>query len=162
MRLTRMGRFDMGDKAARPLVAVHADSPAVGREAREGNGARGERQMAALRRVPKLLRFVPGPAQDVRAYYLVLQYWLAVGGERREPGALPGVALRRSRATRAPPRRRGREYPDVGVYHPDLPGRVADDAGRCRRGPARRGRRAVGLLLMRSYVLAGNTRTTTR
>ncbi len=33
--------------------------------------------MAMLRRMPKLLRFIPGTAQDVRAYFLTLQYWLA-------------------------------------------------------------------------------------
>ena len=47
------------------------------------------------------------------------------------------------------------EYPEVGVYHPRMPGRHR----RARRGAARRagGRGTVGLLLMRSYVLAGNT-----
>ena len=30
-----------------------------------------------LRRLPKILRFIPGTAQDVRAYFLTLQYWLA-------------------------------------------------------------------------------------
>ena len=34
-------------------------------------------QMKMLRRLPKLLRFIPGTAQDVRAYFLTLQYWLA-------------------------------------------------------------------------------------
>ena len=37
----------------------------------------GARQMKMLRRLPKLLRFIPGTAQDVRAYFLTLQYWLA-------------------------------------------------------------------------------------
>ena len=33
--------------------------------------------MKMLRRLPKMLRFIPGTAQDVRAYFLTLQYWLA-------------------------------------------------------------------------------------
>ncbi len=33
--------------------------------------------MTMLRRLPRLLRFIPGTAQDVRAYFLTLQYWLA-------------------------------------------------------------------------------------
>jgi magnesium chelatase subunit H len=33
--------------------------------------------MSALRTLPSLLRFIPGTAQDVRAYLLLLQYWLA-------------------------------------------------------------------------------------
>ena len=30
-----------------------------------------------LKQLPKLLRFIPGTAQDVRAYFLSLQYWLS-------------------------------------------------------------------------------------
>ncbi len=30
-----------------------------------------------LKRIPKILRFIPGTAQDVRAYFLSMQYWLA-------------------------------------------------------------------------------------
>ena len=33
--------------------------------------------MKMLRRIPKILRFMPGAAQDVRAYFLSIQYWLA-------------------------------------------------------------------------------------
>ncbi len=33
--------------------------------------------MTMLRRIPQILRFIPGTAQDVRAYFLTLQYWLA-------------------------------------------------------------------------------------
>ncbi len=44
---------------------------------KEGAPNSGAAQMAVLRRLPKLLKFVPGTAQDVRAYFLTLQYWLA-------------------------------------------------------------------------------------
>ena len=33
--------------------------------------------MAMLRTLPKLLRFIPGKAQELRAYFLTLQYWLS-------------------------------------------------------------------------------------
>ena len=33
--------------------------------------------MTALKAMPKLLKFIPGPAQDVRVYLLSIQYWLA-------------------------------------------------------------------------------------
>ena len=36
----------------------------------------GEKQMALLRRLPKILRFIPGKAQDLRAWFLTMQYWL--------------------------------------------------------------------------------------
>ena len=41
----------------------------------------GKGQMAVLRRLPKLLKFVPGTAQDVRAYFLTMQYWLAASDD---------------------------------------------------------------------------------
>ncbi|MEE3110203.1 MAG: cobaltochelatase subunit CobN, partial [Pseudomonadota bacterium] len=44
-------------------------------------------------------------------------------------------------------------YPDVGLYHPDLPGGFSEDPTALRLGEGPR----VGLLLMRSYLLAGNT-----
>ena len=37
----------------------------------------GEKQMAILRQIPRILRFIPGKAQDLRAYFLSMQYWLA-------------------------------------------------------------------------------------
>jgi magnesium chelatase subunit H len=52
-----------------------------------------------------------------------------------------------------------REYPDVGVYHPRLPDRVAEHVDLIPRtaAPGRPARGTVGLLVLRSYLLAGNT-----
>ena len=44
-------------------------------------------------------------------------------------------------------------YPDVGLYHPTLPGGFSEDPTALPLGEGPR----VGLLLMRSYLLAGNT-----
>ena len=94
----------------------------------------GAEQMKMLRRLPKLLRFIPGTAQDVRAYFLALQYWLAGSEENLAnlvrmlvqryaagPRAGAGKALRVS-----PPLR----YPEVGLYHPRAPGRVVEKAAK--------------------------------
>jgi magnesium chelatase subunit H len=43
---------------------------------RKPSPASGEKQMALLRRLPKILRFIPGKAQDLRAWFLSMQYWL--------------------------------------------------------------------------------------
>ena len=115
--------------------------------------------MKMLRRLPRLLRFMPGTAQDVRAYFLTLQYWLAGSDDnianmvrllvdRYADG--PRRGLRGTVAAAAPT-----EYPDIGVYHPSIKGRIAERADKL---PAARGDAAgtVGLLVMRSYVLAGN------
>jgi magnesium chelatase subunit H len=82
-------------------------------QAQDGkNASRGAKQMAMLRRLPKLLRFIPGTAQDVRAYFLTAA--VLAGGLRREHrqhGAHPGRAAtpRRPRENlrgRSRPRRR--------------------------------------------------------
>jgi magnesium chelatase subunit H len=163
MRLTRMGRFSMGGpRADAEEEGGSAWSPAaIFRRLRGSRTDRttGEAQVRQLRRVPQLLRFVPGTAQDVRAYYLVLQYWLA-GSEGNLADLVRHLVHRyaaseaiRKRVKPGPPA----EYPETGVYHPELPGnRMAEDPDAVlRRGDA--ARPVVGLLLMRSYLLAGNT-----
>ena len=122
--------------------------------------------MILLRRLPQLLRFVPGTAQDLRAYFLAMQYWLA-GSEDNMASLVQHLVGRYADG----PRRQLRDavhaaapvaYPDVGVYHPRMPGRIAASA-RALPGvvqstvPSDRGRGTVGLLLLRSYLLAGNT-----
>ncbi|MBE7212753.1 MAG: cobaltochelatase subunit CobN, partial [Gluconacetobacter diazotrophicus] len=120
-----------------------------------------EKQMRMLRRLPKLLRFIPGAAQDARAYFLSMQYWLA-GSEENIARLLRLLAIRYGGA--ALPALPGRaetptEYPATGLYHPRLEhpalGRIAEDAAALPSRPEPVG--TVGVLLMRSYVLAGNT-----
>jgi magnesium chelatase subunit H len=48
-----------------------------GSSKKPGEQSSGAKQMAMLKRLPKILRFIPGTAQDVRAYFLTLQYWLS-------------------------------------------------------------------------------------
>jgi magnesium chelatase subunit H len=72
VKLTRMGRFSMDGKQSGPMALLKRLRGAK----KEGRTA-GADQMKMLRRIPQLLRFIPGAAQDVRAYFLTLQYWLA-------------------------------------------------------------------------------------
>jgi magnesium chelatase subunit H len=154
VKLTRLGRLNMdGSKRG----AFDFLKKLRGRKPNETGGAS---QLAMLRRLPKILRFLPGSAQDLRAYFLTLQYWLAGSDEnvanlvrclinRYASGA--HAQLRGALTVEAPI-----EYPDVGVYHPRLKGRVSASTQGLPEPPgARRG--VVGLLLMRSYILAGNT-----
>ncbi len=71
VRLTRVGRFDMSKEAGGALAWLKR------LRGKTGSGTSGQGQMKMLRQLPKLLRFIPGTAQDVRAYFLALQYWLA-------------------------------------------------------------------------------------
>ena len=161
-RQTKLGRFSMlGGEDRSPFSPIGLLKKLRGN--REDGKSSGERQMAALRRLPKLLRFVPGTAQDVRAYFVTIQYWL--GGTDTNVANMVRYhvdryasgprAVYRAKLTVAEPE----TYPEVGVWHPELPGRgLAGDAGAL---PGMRRRDAagtVGLLLGRSYLLAGNTR----
>ncbi|MEM8626945.1 MAG: magnesium chelatase subunit H, partial [Pseudomonadota bacterium] len=196
IKQTRLGRFDMGqpDGTVMGLLkilrggakkgVIDPDAPPKrgtlqADDHAPSGGSSGAGQMAMLRRLPKILRFIPGKAQDVRAYFLAMQYWLAgsndnlaalclflmdryAGGERSElRGALtvPEPII----------------YPDVGVYHPRMAARLSEtlsdlpgfDTGFEARSDTRAGTPAatqsgrqskapptVGLLIMRSYLLA--------
>ena len=73
VKLTRIGRFNMDGTQRSPLDFL--------KKLRGGGKGKppsvGAKQMAMLRRIPRILRFIPGAAQDVRAYFLTLQYLLA-------------------------------------------------------------------------------------
>ena len=117
MRLTRMGRFRMDTEATGALALLkrmRGGGDKTGRSA-------GAQQMTMLRRLPRLLRFIPGTAQDVRAYFLTLQYWLA-GSETNLARMMAFLihryagdthAAMRDTLTYEPPL----EYPDTGLYH---------------------------------------------
>ena len=153
-KLTKLGRFDMSQEATGALAMLKR-LRGGGKEG--GKPASGQKQMKMLRRLPKLMKFIPGTAQDVRTYFLALQYWLAgsdenlaslvrmlvsryAGGERRAlQGTLPAAAPV--------------EYPEVGLYHPRVPNRVFE---RLDQLPKAGLSGTVGLLLLRSYLISGN------
>ncbi len=156
MRLTRLGRFNMAGEAKGVMALLKR---LRGSSKKDGNPAAssGRGQMKMLRELPKLLRFIPGTAQDVRAYFLALQYWLA-GSEANLANLIRMLVHRYAAGARqalagtlkvAPPV----EYPDVGLYHPAVKGGVTE---RLEALPAPGAAGRVGVLLMRSYVLAGN------
>ena len=153
-RLTRMGRLSM--------TSSRGGSPFMAALRRLKPGSRGDkvshsgrRQMSLLKKLPRLLRLIPGPAQDLRAYFLTMQYWLA-GSDENVVSLIRFLVDRygqresaRSRKVPLP-----RSYPAVGLYHPDLNGGLTESPEDL---PTRPGPR-VGVLLMRSNLLAGNTR----
>ena len=167
MKLTRMGKFTMDSSPSGPLAFLKRlrGKPEATTDEAGSRASAGAKQMRMLRRLPKILRFIPGTAQDVRAYFLTLQYWLAgsdqnVGHmvrflvDRYADGARRG--LRGVAKTQDPV-----EYAEVGVYHPRMKHKAA--SGRLAAtldalpSVATTGKRGtVGLLLMRSYLLAGN------
>jgi magnesium chelatase subunit H len=150
VRLTRMGGYSM----SKPASGMMAVLKKLKGSAKPGSGDSGGKQMRMLRRLPKILKFIPGTAQDLRAYFLTMQYWLAgsddnvvqmvralvdryADGPRRE--------LRGTMAAKAPA-----EYPEVGLYHS---GRIFEELKDLPRAKGA----AVGLLMLRSYILARDT-----
>ena len=150
VRLTRMGSYSMS-KPASGLMAALKKLRGSGKPGAGG----GDKQMRMLRRLPKILKFIPGTAQDVRAYFLTLQYWLAGSDEnvvqmiralvdRYADG--PRRALRGTMPAKAPA-----AYPEVGLYHR---GAIHESLDALPKGS---GRGTVGLLMLRSYILARDT-----
>ncbi|MGL4573692.1 MAG: magnesium chelatase subunit H [Burkholderiaceae bacterium] len=156
-KLTRMGRFDMEAPASGPMALLKRL-----RGNKPKTGSAGAQQMKMLRRLPQILRYIPGTAQDVRAYFLALQYWL--GGSEENVSNLVCLLVDRY-ATGARAQLRGVlkvappvEYPEVGVYHPRLANRLSEVITELPVVvPANKATGRVGLLLLRSYLLAGNT-----
>jgi magnesium chelatase subunit H len=161
VKLTRAGKFNMAAQSHGIVALLKRLRGSSGKSTQSS----GQGQMKMLRQLPRLLRFIPGTAQDVRAYFLTLQYWLGCSEanitnmvrllvERYADG--PRRILRGAIKSKPPI-----DYPDVGVYHPRLKQRMAERSEllpgpALKTGTAERG--TVGLLIMRSYLLAGNAK----
>jgi magnesium chelatase subunit H len=158
IKLTKLGgfRMDLPQRGPLALLKKLRGSP----KTPGSNASSGAGQMAMLRRLPKILRLIPGKAQDVRAYFLTMQYWLA--GSEANVGNMvrflvnryasgERLALRGALGAALPT-----EYPEVGLYHPRIKGRMAESSNAVPSAPPGC-IGTVGLLVLRSYVLAGDT-----
>ena len=153
VRLTRLGKFSMDGTQSGPMSLLKRL-----RGGKKKTATAGADQMKMLRRIPQMLRFIPGTAQDVRAYFLSLQYWLAGSEDNicnmvryliRRYASGPRATLQSSVKVPLPV-----AYPEVGVYHPRLQGRYSELATDLPSAPGPQG--TVGVLMLRSYLLAGN------
>ena len=167
VKLTRAGAFDMSKPASGPMALL---KKLRGKSSSEGKPATGgAAQMKMLRRLPQMLRFIPGTAQDVRAYFLTMQYWLG-GSDENVLNMVRFVIDRYADGSRRALRGTTKvplpvDYPEVGVYHPRMAGRLSEESSSLPLPPALAGaagpaptRGTVGLLLLRSYLLGGNAR----
>ena len=151
VKQTRMGSLDMQTPESGTMALLKRL-----RGSSKPSTETGEKKMRMLRRLPKILKYIPGKAQDLRAWFLCMQYWLGGTDENIEAmlrfliSRYSGITEWRGGTVPSPI-----EYPDVGLYHPDLHERITvePDALPTIDNPVGR----VGLLLMRSYVLSGDT-----
>jgi magnesium chelatase subunit H len=151
VKLTKMGALDMNSPQSGALKLLKKL-----RGSSKPNSETGESKMRMLRRLPKILKFIPGKAQDLRSWFLIMQYWL--GGTDDNVEGMLRMLL--SRYCSLPDWRGGvitdpKMYADVGLYHPDLPNRITTElADLPNQKPDQP---TIGLLLMRSYVLSGDS-----
>ena len=149
--LTKMGDLDMSRPASGTMALLKKLKPTAKKSTNSG-----EKQMSMLRRLPKILRFIPGKAQDLRAWFLSMQYWLGGSDDNIEEMVRFLVSRYAAKsdwrqAKAKPPV----EYPELGLYHPDLPARITTNIAEVPR--AKDAVATVGLLLLRSYILSGDT-----
>ena len=157
-QLTRFGQFDMSKPASGPMALLKKLRGGGGKDKKPTTG--GAAQMKMLRRLPQLLRFIPGTAQDVRSYFITLQYWL--GGS--DDNVLNMVRHLIDRGADGPRKSlRGKvkvqppiDYPEVGVYHPRMAGKFSEEASALPTPNGMAVKGTVGILLLRSYLLSGN------
>ena len=151
VKLTRMGSLDMSLPQSNAMALLKRL-----RGSSKPSTETGEKKMRMLRRLPKILKYIPGKAQDLRAWFMVMQYWLAGSDDNVEAM----IRFLISRYSHVDSWRGGRvpapiEYPDLGIYHPDVPGHITTNSKDIPQ--LGKPKFTVGLLLMRSYVLSSDT-----
>ncbi len=153
VRQTRFGKLDMANEPGGALAMLKR---LRGKKAGSAKISAGESQMKLLRNLPKLLRFIPGTAQDLRIYFLGMQYWLAGSAVNIESMIRMMVGKYANGPRRnfqiAKPVAEPIQYPDMGLYHPRAAGRIVTQISEIPRCSHAKG--TVGVLLLRSYLLA--------
>ena len=148
--MTKMGDLDMSKPASGFMKILKKMKPNTKRSSSS------EASMKILRRLPQILKLLPGKAQDLRAYFLVMQYWLG-GSDDNVREMIRFVVSRYAQNTEwkkvqaADPI----QYPEVGLYHPDLADRITTEVADLPQpeNPVA----TVGLVMLRSYVLSADT-----
>ena len=150
--LTVLDRLDM----SKPTTGFLRLLKRLRGSSKSGKPASGKSQMSILRKLPKILRFIPGKAQDVRSYFLTMLYWLGGSDDNVESmvvylcekyGKIKAIGNK----TAKPPV----EYPETGIYYPSLRKRITTNIKDIPKQGKANG--TVGILVMRSYVLSGDT-----
>ena len=155
VKLTRMGKLNMGGEMKGPMAILKKL-----RGSKKPGQNSGSSQMKTLKRLPRILKFIPGTAQDLRAYFIMLQCWLA-GSEENITCMVRTMVQRYASGERESLRallkdRPPVEYPENGIYHPEIKAhRISDQLSDLPQLGNTQG--TVGVLLLRSYVLANNT-----
>ena len=150
VKLTKMGDLDMSRPASGKMAILKSLCPT------KSKSQSGQSQMKTLRRLPKILRLIPGKAQDLRAWFLSMQDWPGGSDENIEQMLRFLLSRYADRAdwngvkSNAPI-----DYPEVGLYHPGLPDHHITTTAADIPGPLNPVA-TVGLLMLRSYILSSD------
>ena len=123
IKLTKMGSLDM---SAPQSGAMKLLKKIKGADKQSSDS--GEKRMRMLKRLPKILKYIPGKAQDLRAWFMLMQYWL--GGSDDNIESMIRFLLSRYSSIKkwqgcdAP---LPLEYPEVGLYHPNIKEKIFID-----------------------------------
>lgn len=155
VKLTRMGKLSMGGELSGPMAILKKL-----RGSKKPGQSSGAAQMKTLRRLPRILKFIPGAAQDLRAYFIMLQCWLA-GSEENISCMVRTLVKRYATGDREVIRgqlsaKEPVEYPETGLFHPHMNKRVGNQLNALPQQKNAKG--TVGLLMLRSYILADNSK----
>ncbi len=157
-KLTSMGRLDM----SKPATGAMAFLQKLRGNKKNPAAKSGESQMRMLRSLPKILKYLPGTAQDLRVYLLTLQYWLA-GSQENIVGLVANLARQYSSIKKLPFKEKIEvndpiEYPVLGVYHPKIRNRICEKLSSIPKVILDKNcKGTVGLIVLRSYLLSGNS-----
>ena len=132
MRETRMGTFRMDGSQKGPLALLKKLRGKTNESSKDG----GAGQLAMLRRLPKVLKFIPGKAQELRTYFLALSYWLSGSSENIADSDPPSREPLCGRPAQGAARHADREASARIPRHRPLPPRAGRADHRVSRRPA--------------------------
>ncbi|MBC9784222.1 magnesium chelatase subunit H [Heliobacterium chlorum] len=161
MKLTRMGGFAMGSDQSKEYTNIlkrfkkNTDSD-EGTGKKSGPPINTDVMMTLVKTVPKLLKYIPGKMQDLRAYMLCYLYWL--NGSPKNLGNMLLMLAKQYFAPEADIQFDAPvEYAEEGIYHPDadiwFPTRAEYEAWYKKHAPSDL---RIGLIVLRTSLLAEN------
>ncbi len=159
IQCTRLGKFVIQSRQEEREAGVMQKLMGAFRP-RHGQGE-GQRQLKLVRGMSKLLKYLPGKANDIHTYIAVHQYWTHCSPEnlyrmlcmfitRYVPDYLGKLPVHDPHI-----------YPDSAAFHPDAPapfGSLSDYRKWQRSRKRKLDKGTVGLLSLRGTVLSNNTR----
>lgn len=167
VRETRLGKFNLAKKSEgkapwySPLRMIKAVKESFkGDDAPDDEPKQatppGRTMMTMLKNAGKIMKFIPGTAQDIHSYMMAIQYWLNASSENLEQFLLFLLSRYTDQYKGKFKAKAPVEYPEVGIYHPKL-GRIVESLKEYRASvPFNPNAGTIGVLMLRSYLLSGN------